>query len=196
MDRQNTDRRSYLRGDFSFRVNMEKVPPEEYAAAQAAQAELFSVEAENLAPLEEPGGGDNEPQVDAALIDFLVQMDEKLDQILGLLTQKKEAGKERMQGLAVDISGSGMKLCVAAALEIGQIVRAKFFLAKFPVTFMDLYGEVVWSQEIPQNGPPAYHVGIEFLGLSSLERERIINFVFKRHREILRQRRSVVPSQP
>lgn len=182
------DKRAWLRGEIAFQVNLELVSPEDFSRLRSVQAvNSAGADAESLAMNDERSEADD-LQLDPALIDFLVQMDDKLERILSLLSYSKGEGDHRLQARAMDISASGMRVCLGAPLTKGQIVHAKFFLSKFPLTFVDVYGEVVWVQEIMQNGPPAYQAGIGFLDLTALQRERIVNFVFKNHRRALRQR--------
>jgi c-di-GMP-binding flagellar brake protein YcgR len=107
-------------------------------------------------------------------------MDEKLDQIL-LLLSKGEAQKEPFEeGVGVNISGSGMNLIVDKQFEPGQVIRAKFFLTKAPFLFMEVFGEVVRSIRLEEKGEKNYQLGIEFLDLNGHDRDRIITAVFQR----------------
>jgi hypothetical protein len=127
---------------------------------------------------------------DPALIKYLVQMDEKLYQILELLTKDKPIEGLFGQGFGLNISGSGMNIMVDKPVETGQIIHTKFYLSKIPLVFMDIFGEVVRATEVYESGKTLYTLGIKFLDLSVNDQERIIASVFQQQRGAIRKRKS------
>jgi len=128
--------------------------------------------------------------VSASLINHLVQMDEKLDQILDLLSKDKTVKGLYKQGVGLSISGSGMEIMVDRSLEHGRIIHAKFYLSKSPLVYMDIFGEVVHVTQMDKDGRTHYNLGIKFLDLSINDRERIISSVFQRQRGNIRKIKS------
>jgi hypothetical protein len=181
------ERRSFLRGDISFKVKFTVIPSEQYGRIRRVEEEDFSSDA-LLDGIRFPESGT--PQgglLDANLINFLVQMDEKLDQLLAMLPGDGIDDSVPAHGMGTNISGSGMNLAVEEPIEIGKIIQTKFFLSHFPLVFLDVFGEVVHLTPTEEDGKPLYQVGIRFLNLKSSDRERIIASVFQKHRQAIRQ---------
>ncbi len=177
--------RSYVRGDFTFKVNFELMTPEEYSASK-------SLEGEGVTPAMLPTADVKKSMlgtVDASLVNFFFQIDEKLDQILKLLSQDQSNQILPYQGVGLDISGSGMKIEIDRPVETGKIMHAKILLFKFPFVFIDVFGEILWVEPVEEGAQTFYYLGIKFFDLSPDHRERIISSVFQREREAIRNKR-------
>jgi hypothetical protein len=188
IDMEKDERRSYVRGDFSFKVDYKLITPEE-------QEDLNQFGREILPSSQTEHGFDfanaeigTDDTTNTALINFLVQIDEKLNRVLDLLLKEGEENEKPLfQGKGLNISGSGMEMLVDIPIESGQVMHLKFLLSKLPYVFMDLFGEVIRVARHDKDGKDGYQLGIKFLNLSENERERIIASVFQRQREAIRK---------
>lgn len=183
------ERRSYVRGALSFNVKYKLVTSEEYEDLKKFDRAIFS-------PLNKTQAFDvadtdirTDSVTDASLINFLVQMDEKLDQILELLSQDRAVAVPFRQGVGDNISGSGMQLVIDEPVDCGQIVHSKFFLSKAPLVFMDVFGEVIRVTQVNEDDRTLYQAGVKFIDLNLADREKIITSVFQRQREAIRKRK-------
>ncbi len=183
------ERRSYVRGALSFNVKYKLVISEEYEDLKKFDRAIFS-------PLNKTQAFDvadtdirTDSVTDASLINFLVQMDEKLDQILELLSQDRAVAVPFRQGVGDNISGSGMQLVIDEPVDCGQIVHSKFFLSKSPLVFMDVFGEVIRVTQVNKDDRTLYQAGVKFIDLNLADREKIITSVFQRQREAIRKRK-------
>ena len=185
------ERRSYVRGTFSFKVRFKLLTPEEYQDIKETSSQFGYQDEETITDLTDPDKATSEISLNACLIDFLLQMDEKLDQILIKLS-KEEVGRGLLakQGIGINISGSGMNVVVEEPVELGQIIQAHFVLSRIPLVFIDAFGEVLRVKSLDENGIVIYNLGIEFLDLKPNDRERIIACVFQRQRKSIRERKS------
>jgi hypothetical protein len=184
------ERRLYVRENFPFTVKFRVLTPGEYAKIKGVGYQSVPG-SETVADIADNDKRNPEITSHTCLIDFLLQMDEKLDRIMALLSEEGEA--ERLisnQGTGVNISGAGMNIVVDEPLEPGQIIQARFFLSRSPLVFMTVCGEVTWATPVDENGKTVYQLGITFLDLNPSDRERIIACVFQRQREALRRRKS------
>lgn len=183
------ERRSDVRGDFSFQIKYKIMTEEEFEDLKRFGKEIFSssnkVQSVDIIASEI----NTESTANAALINYILQIDEKLDQIIGLLSKDKSVAVPFRLGLGQNISGSGMQIVLEQPVESGQIINAKFFLSKLPLVFMDILGKVIRVIQEDEDGRVLYKVGIKFLGLNISDRERIIASVFQRQREDLRKRK-------
>ncbi len=185
------ERRSYVRGAFHFRVKFRLLTAEEHQAIREADRESPHPEKETTTSITDADRGDLEITLNASLIEFLLQMDEKLDHILSLLSKGK-VGKDVLpkQGTGTNISGSGMNMLVEEPVEVGRIIRAHFVLSRIPLVCVDTFGEVNWVEPVDENGTTRYKLGIEFVELKPVDRERIIACVFQRQRKTIRERKA------
>jgi hypothetical protein len=191
IEKMSKENRSYVRGDILYKVKFTLFTREEYENLQRSEEQHFSL---SKYPDERVFPDPDDPSVsilDDNLINFLIQMDEKLDQIL-LLLSKGEAKKEPFEeGVGVNISGSGMNMIVDKPVEPGHVIRAKFFLTKAPFLFMEVFGEVVRTIRLEEKGEKNYQLGIEFLDLNEHDRDRIITAVFQYQRQTIRKNKSM-----
>ena len=185
------ERRSYVRGNFSFKIKFKTMTSDEYEGlvrSNGAISPHFQIEP-GIDIADKKIGADT--AIDPSLVNYLLLIDEKLDLILELLVEKgnKIEGLFK-QGLGTNISGSGMNIMVDKPVETGQIIHSKLYLSKIPLVFMDIFGEVVHSTKVDESGKTLYSLGIKFLDVSVNDQERIVSSVFQRQRGVLRKRKS------
>ena len=187
---QSEERRSFVRGNFSFNVKFKTMTKDEYEDLKKTNEAFFP-------PFKQEQGVDvNDREISAghsasaSLINHLVQIDEKLDLILELLSKDKTVKGVYSKGVGLNISGSGMNIMVDESVECGRIIHTKFYLSKFPLVYMDTFGEVMYVAQVDIDGRTHYKLGIEFLDLSINDRERIISSVFQRQRGCIRKIKS------
>jgi hypothetical protein len=184
------ERRSFVRGNFSFNVKFKTMTKDEYEDLKKSNEAIFPpFNQEQSIEVNDREIHDGHP-LSASLINHLVEIDGKLDQILELLSKDKCVKGLYNQGVGLNISGSGMKIMADQSLEHGRIVHTKFYLSKSPLVYMDIFGEVVHVTQVDKDGQTHYNLGIKFLDLSINDRERIISSVFQRQRGNIRQIKS------
>ena len=190
IDITSQERRSYVRGDVSFKVKFKLMSPDEYQDLKRSGKEIFSHDKkEKGIDITDTDNKDANITPNTSLIDFLLYMDEKLDQILDFVS-KDVADKESLnQGIGSNISGSGMNIITDKPLEPGKIIHTNFVLSRFPLVFIDVFGEVVRVTPVDEDGKTSYHAGTKFLDLRLNDRERIIASVFQSQREAIRRKK-------
>ena len=182
------ERRSYVRGNFSFKIKFKTMTSGEYEGLVRSNEAIY--------PPVQIGPGidiadkklDADTTIDPSVVNYLALIDEKLDLILEFLEKDNKIDGLFKQGLGINISGSGMNIMVDRPLEAGQIIHSKFYLSKTPLVFMDIFGEVVHSTKVDECGKTLYSLGIKFLDISVNDQERIIASVFRTQRGVLRKR--------
>jgi c-di-GMP-binding flagellar brake protein YcgR len=186
------ERRSDVRGDFPFQIKYKIMKVEEFEDLKRFDKEIFS--STNKAQSVDVIASEisTESMANAALMNYILQVDEKLDQILALLSKDGSAAAPFQPGLGQNISGSGIQIVIEQPVECGQIINAKFFLSKLPLVFMDIFGKVIRVDQEDEDSRILYKVGIKFLVLNISDRERIIASVFQKQREDLRKRKNIL----
>jgi hypothetical protein len=192
IDTVSKERRSYVRGDISFKVTFNVVSPEEYEHIKRSKQGKFSSTKRkqgidsSVIVNEDPHGAFN-----TSLIDFFLHLDEKLDRILEFVSRDMPDKPSSKQALGSNISGSGMNIITDTSLEPGEIIHVNFVLSRFPLVFIEVFGEIVRATPVDENGKTWYHLGIHFLDLNLNDREKIIACVFQRQRETIRKEKDV-----
>lgn len=188
VDMSSEENRSYVRGDFSFKVKLVALTRKEFEDLMASDEENFSHnKGDHSIDFTGSINKNTNTLQNKSLIDFLIYMDGKLDQILDFISKDVTGNSDISHGKGTDISGSGMQIAVENPFELGQIVHANFVLSKFPLVFIDVFGEVIRATPKDENGKTIYQLGIKFLDLNINDREMIINRVFQAQREAIRE---------
>ena len=189
MDILENKNRSYVRGDFTFKVNFKLMTHQEYGALEGLVDESVTPatlpQSLNTADVKKGMLG----SADASLVNFFFQIDDNLDQILKLLSRDQANQDLPYQGVGLDISGSGMKIKIDRLVETGKIMHAKILLSKFPFVFIDVFGEILWVDPVSEGAQTFYYLGIKFFDLCPDHREKIISSVFQRARKVIRKKK-------
>ncbi len=185
---ESTEQRSFVRANLSFKVKFRVISEEEYEKVKET-ANRFPYPDEKGLILDNTDTDSNLNDITANqfLVDLLFHIDEKLDRLMAVLSKGEPDLVVFDQGSGLDIGGSGMKIIVDSPVEPGQLVHTNLVLSKFPPKFIDVFGEVVRTESINQEGKTVYQLGIKFLDLDINDREKIIASVFQRQREIIRR---------
>lgn len=195
MDMIANEKRSYLRGDLSFKVRFRVVTSDEYETFKHTGDQFLSLDKASSIDIHSTDGGDTQISPNPYVLDLLLHSQEKLDQILGLLSNEQVDDGLREQGTGLNISGSGMNMIVDDPLEAGQILHTSFLLSRFPMVFIRVFGEVVRVKPFTEDSQTFYDLGLRFLYLNPDDREKIIACVFQSHRKALRNRKGKMNSR-
>jgi hypothetical protein len=180
--------RDHVRETLFFRVKFQPLCVAEYEIRKAEWAQRIILEQKNLNFDDlDTDNPKREHLLDSRLLWFLLQMDEKLDQILAHLSGRAKQEEFSEEGVGIDLSGGGMRIRVAKSLEKGQLLCAHLFLSSFPLLRIQLFGEVVYVKPRVHGENACYDVGVRFLDLDAEDRERIIACVFQKQRQVLRK---------
>ena len=186
MDNKRTDVRASIEFDIKFKV----ISDDEYKKLREKQKRrsiCFSNLSINPFSAEE---GINS-MVLQSIIELLINMDNKLDSIYEILsTGKKELTDIYLRGMGVDISGSGLRMVTEQNLPTDTLIYANFILSRFPFVYIELFGKVVRCEPITIDKKQAYSVAITFVDISPEDREKIIECVFQKQRQTLRENRA------
>lgn len=86
-------------------------------------------------------------------------------------------------GITKDISGGGICLCADFKPELGWYVESMLRLNR-DIPFI---GRVVRVINVHERGKFNYEVGIEFVEITNMNRERIISYIFDEQRKLLKK---------
>jgi hypothetical protein len=190
MTEQQLERRSFHRGDFSFKVKFRIMPPDE-GRLKAMKGKGVLQGSEKILKINDALTDNNEKDapLNAALIDFLIRMDEKLDQILTALADNNSQDRSFRECRGIDISATGMGIITVHPVKAGQIIEANITLSRLPLVSMDVACEVVQVTRIIENDQTMLHAGVRFLDLDAQDKEKIIKCVFQNERATIREKK-------
>lgn len=120
---------------------------------------------------------------DRALAEWMSTLNAKLDAIIRILTHKKEK-LEDLRSRRVIIGGGGMTFWASEKHGAGSLLEIKMLLELGETIGLCVYGKVTNAQ--PADGQ--FQTEAEFVKIDEPIREKIIEFVFRREREIIRKR--------
>lgn len=119
-----------------------------------------------------------------ALETWLSILNSKLDTIMRILTLK-DTGFLSLPIAQVTISGSGLSFTSDERREPGDIIEMKMLMPSVSGHAILIYGKVTGVEEKGEG----FRVATEFVAMDENLRDQIIDFVFRREREILREKR-------
>lgn len=191
---QDRERREYVRAPLSVDVEITVVGRDEYEAVR--QSERHARRQATFS-FDQRGQYEADSPFYPGMIDFLIDIDHKLDRMLKLMSRlaglessaySDDKGNEVfIVGQSSDISGAGMGMICDKALEAGQIVKASFMISRFPVIPLVVFGEVVRVAPVQEDGRQRFDVFLKFIDLDEDDREKIISYTFQAQRDAIRK---------
>ncbi|RMG58894.1 MAG: PilZ domain-containing protein [Deltaproteobacteria bacterium] len=168
------NRREFSRVDARLPIEVRVVPDEE---KEKIGSRVFG-----FTYMEEPEPlGEME---DSVIGEWLRYINRKLDTILNLLTVRNE-DLNNIPFRDVNIGGGGLRFTSEEAYQEGQILELKMIIPLIPPLVLYVYGEVVRS-EVKEG---KRETAVKFIAMDEVVREEIIRYVFRKQREILREKR-------
>ena len=184
------NKRTEVRASIEFDIKFKVISDDEYKRLRERQKRRsvsFSTQGINLFGSEEA----IDTIVLQSIIELLINMDNKLDSIYEILSSgKKELTDNYLRGTGVDISGSGLRMVTEQNLPTDTLIYANFILSRFPFVYIELFGKVVRCRPITIDKKQAYSVAINFVDIFPEDREKIIECVFQKQRQTLREKRA------
>lgn len=167
------NKREFARVDVHLPVEIRLVPPEQRRLICSRLEEKILT-------------GPKFPQdvADPLLAEWLKLLNAKLDRILGLLAANQSL-PESPAFTTEDLSGGGMSFTTPEEYKLGDLLELKIKFDSSLSGTLYLYGEVVQKEKSTEG----YLIAVSFLSLEEGIRDEIIKFVFKKERELMRQKK-------
>jgi len=171
-----TGKRGYFRVDDMFPVLHKKMN----AGVVLPESRIYAGYGQEIGDLET-----TDDTVNPRLWRMLVDINAKLGLILEQLNIEGE-GLTKAERIAVNISASGIRFPVDAAVEMGDVMEIKMLLPTNPAVGIVAYGTVVRIENPQASGSV---VSLHFIDLTEEVRDAIIQYTLKRQRDIVRRYR-------
>ena len=128
----------------------------------------------------------------SALRDMIGDLMEKVDDLTAFIVSgaPQEPAKVRQPLALQNCSSTGLGMIAKERLELGQHLHLRITLRTVPTTIIDCMGVVMrcetCSQSTSETGSPTHDIGLRFTHIHESDRERLIHYLFKIQRRILR----------
>jgi len=177
--------RAHLRMDVTIMLQYRKLTLQEY---EDIEKKNFTDEGEStsesfsLNPFMEEKEKVAE-NVDPFIINSLIDINTKLSLVLSMLSCEGETCIFTQQPMEANISEGGIGFILKEEVEKGQLLEMEILMPSFPTAVMKIWGKVVRTTPLPEG---EYRVGIEYTHIKEEYQDRIVHYLFKKQREMLR----------
>ncbi len=131
--------------------------------------------------------GQTEHASDPDVMELLLWLDWKISFMIKALPQGQDEVIFPNRTTVKDLSADGLKVHVAEAPKLGDLLELELILPVLPFREMFLAGEVMWLN--PKAESVCYcEVGLAFRGINWHDQEHIISYVVKRQMQLQRER--------
>lgn len=128
-----------------------------------------------------------------AVVDFLLDMNAKLDTLISLHSQDKLSHNFPIQVEVTDISGAGLRAKLLPGQEAppaeGDFVEAVLVLHQFPLAMVGAIGRVTREQCPEGDDCGGGLLAIHFTRMREKDLDRVVSFVFQEERRHIRERK-------
>jgi hypothetical protein len=126
-----------------------------------------------------------------ALARFLIEMDHKLDAIIGLLQRDSLSAAFPGEGYIVRIGGSGLVFECRQLLDIGRYMELVLLLEEFPLRLLSVMVrvEACRTAGVLAGAPDGRAYDMSYTHMREEDRETVIRFIFSEQRRLIRQRK-------
>lgn len=157
------------------------VPFEASMVPSEKQQNMRSRVSGQIDPVEYSNMADHEDKV---LNDWLRMLDAKLNAVINMLSFQRD-GFSALPFVNINISGAGIRYTSEQWYNKGDILEMKIMLPLMPPVALYLYGIVVNAEKLTNS----YNIGVKFTNIDEDIQDLIVQFVFKKQRELLREKR-------
>ncbi len=129
-----------------------------------------------------------ESRLPEGLIQFLLDIDLKLQTILGLLGREQLLADFPIKGTVTEISGAGVRLhCDGDAIPLGTPMEIVIALSQLPLRLAGAVGKAVRTDTDASSPYTVY--GFEFTRIREDELDAVVGFVLQEERRRIRERK-------
>ncbi|MBN1477960.1 PilZ domain-containing protein [Candidatus Sumerlaeota bacterium] len=143
---------------------------------------------------------DSFERLDLVLSNFhrmLRELSAKVDMLIAIQRGEEPEESRERSSRVINISGAGLAYESDEVPAVGTRLKMTFDLSFFPYVAIICLGEItrVDHHPSPPEGTPSHLVYVRFTHIREEDRDRIIRYVFKMQRRILRRRRLEADAQ-
>lgn len=123
---------------------------------------------------------------------YMRMINKKLDVILGLLSQPQQGEIYHNVQAEINLSGAGVQFESHIALQTGDYTELKLIVPIFPYPRITILCQVVRTENLQKEMADVFRIAMKFLVIHEKDRDLLINYIFEKEREHLRQIKETV----
>lgn len=123
------------------------------------------------------------------LYTFMRIMNKKLDTILDLLSKSQYGEIYQNVQTEIILSGAGVQFESHIPLHTGDYTELKIIVPLFPYPKITILCQVVRTESVQGGAEGIFSVAMKFLVINEKDRDLLINYIFEKEREYLRQKK-------
>lgn len=185
--------RAHLRMDVMILLQHRRLTTKEYEEMEKTNfdddEEGLSIQSFSLQPFIEDKEKEEEiGNVDPFIINALIDINLKLNLIFTMLScSEGEPSIFTQKPVEVNLSEGGIGFTIKGKVKKGDILELKMLLPVFPLVLIKAWGKVIRSTSVPKDG---CKVGVQYLNVKEEDRDKIVHYIFKKQRELLRSKKA------
>jgi hypothetical protein len=117
-----------------------------------------------------------------------VTLERKLDYVINLMTQNPASAQNMEDCVCARVSEGGLRLRMDKELRIGEIIFVSLTFPAYPLMTIDTLVRVMQIQPRPDKDGE-WAVTAEYYAINDIDLEDVIQYVFKRQREMIQMER-------
>lgn len=182
--------RSHLRLDVTILLQYRKITPKEYKEIEQsnfnnAEGDSASQSFSLMPFMQDQEKEEENGNVDPFIANALIDINLKLNFILSMLSCGGETSIFSQKPIEANLSEGGIGFTTQDEFTKGQLLELKMMLPVFPIAIIKAWGKVVRINPSPEG---CYKVGMEYINIKEEDQDKIVHYLFKRQRELLRKR--------
>jgi len=188
---QGHERRSFFRIHDRLVVEFRQITPEDFTKLKdsiqynSTQTIDKNNETHLIADKELKGGSDE-------LFAYMRIINKKLDTIIDLLNKSQYGEIYHCVQTEIILSGSGVQFESQIALKAGDYAELKIIVPIFPYPKITILCQVVRSESLHGGIGGTFRIAMQFLVINEKDRDLLVNYIFEKERECLRQKKETV----
>jgi len=169
---ENNNKRDFARIKTSLAMKVRLVSPDEKTVIEKRMGENHGLLLKPPQPLSDP-----------AIQEWIQFIDAKLNLILQIIFENQK--EFQMPFELCWLSGGGISFVSHEKYSVGDTLELRILYPSYPPQILHLYGEVLRVEETEGN----YSTALKFTLIDDLVRDKIVQLVFEKEREIIRQKK-------
>ena len=186
---QEDERRSYFRIHDHLVLDFRQITPEEFDVLKdvVGSGAVKIPDDEKASPFSLHKSLNPENQ---ELHTYIRIMNQKLDMIIGLLSNGNRDACMQNAQTDVSLCGSGIQFNSSAPLAVNDYVEVKMVVPVFPYPRITILCQVVRTEAmVEENARHIFKIATKFLVINENDQDFLVKYIFEKEREQLRQER-------
>ena len=186
-------RRKSVRVNVSFTLLFSQISEDEYENTKKTYIAHKTSDREGFIPSSlddisyEAISRDIGRDIDPAIARMWISIERRLDFIISMLSSQGKEDIHAREAICTDICSEGVGFVFPEALEAGSLLKIRIFLPISPPMLIVCIGKILRTELKEDNSQKkGFKVAVTFIAMNEDDRDKLVSYIFKRQRELLR----------